>query len=164
MGESPLPTKKSPLIACILSLLVPGLGQGYNAERSKGLFIFTACILLAGSAAWLSGLNRLTAVLAVVLLWFSSVIDAWKTAASFGHAFDWYYRPSYVITMLLLVGPLALPLLWRSSYFSHTARWVWTTFVVSVALLFLVTPYLLHWLVQQVPALENTLHTAGVEF
>lgn len=164
MNESPLPAKKSPLIACLLSLVVPGLGQGYNAERSKGMFIFIAWVLLGGSTAWLSGLNRATAGLAVVVLWLSSVIDAWKTAASSGHILDWYHRPSYVIAMLLLVGPLALPLLWQSSYFSRLARWMWSTVVVSVALLFLVTPYLLRWLIQRIPELEAMLRTSGVEF
>src|SRR5581483_11850785 len=113
---------------------------------------------------WLSGLNRLTVVLAVVLLWLSSVVDACKTATSSGQVLDCYHRPSYVITMLLLVGPLALPLLWQSSYFSRPARWMWSTVIVSVALLFLVTPYFLHWLIQRVPELKNTLRTAGIEF
>ena len=158
-----LPTQKNPYLAFLLSLVVPGLGQVYNAEQSKGLTIFTACLLLGGIAAWLSGVNRLTVVLAVVMLWFSSAIDAYKTATSFGQPLDWYYRRSYVIAMLLLVGPLALPLLWRSSYFSHTARWSWTAAVVSVVLLFLATPYLLHVLIQQIPELETTLRNAGVE-
>ena len=158
-----LPTQKNPYIAFLLSLVVPGLGQGYNAERSKGLTIFISCLLLGGIAAWLSGVNRLTIVLAVVMLWFSSAIDAYKTATSFGQPLDWYYRPSYVIAMLLLVGPLALPLLWRSTYFSRTARWVWTVIVVSVVFLFLATPYLLHLLIQQMPELETTLRNAGVE-
>ena len=163
MNEPLLSTKRSPQIASVLSLIVPGLGQGYNAERSKGAAIFTACVLLGSSAVWLSGLNRITIVLAVVLLWLSSVVDAWKTAASSGQVLDWYYRRSYVITMLLLVGPLALPLLWQSSYFSRFARWMWSTVVVGVALLFLVTPYFLRWLVRRIPELEATLRIAGIE-
>ena len=158
-----MPTQKNPYLAFLLSLVVPGLGQVYNAERSKGLMIFTSCLLLGGITAWLSGVNRLTIILAVIMVWLSSAIDAYKTAAAFGHALDWYYRPSYVVTMLLLVGPLALPLLWRSTYFSSTARWMWTTVVVSVALLFLATPYLLHLLIQQMPELETLLRNAGVE-
>ena len=158
-----MPAQKNPYLAFLLSLVVPGLGQGYNAEQSKGLVIFASCLLLGALAVWLSGLNRLTVILAVIMVWLSSAIDAYKTAASFGQSLDWYYRPSYVTAMLLLVGPLALPLLWRSTYFSSTSRWVWTTVVVSVALLFLATPYLLHLLIQQIPELETTLRNAGVE-
>ena len=159
-----MPTKKNPALALFLSCVVPGLGQMYNAERGKAVSIFTVCVLLAGLATRLSGLNRLTFIFAVIVLWLSSVIDAYKTAASSGRALDWYYRPSYVISMLLLVGPLALPLLWQSSYFSRIARWSWTVVVASAALLFFLTPYLLHWLVQQMPELEATLRNAGVEF
>jgi hypothetical protein len=49
--------------------------------------------------------------------------------------------------MLLLVGPLALPLLWESENFSRTARWLWTILVSSVVLLFIATPYLLKGIV-----------------
>ena len=158
-----LPTQKNPYFVFLLSLVVPGLGQVYNAEQNKGLVIFASCLLLGALIVWASGLNRLTIILAVIMVWLSSAIDAYKTAASFGQSLDWYYRPSYVTAMLLLVGPLALPLLWRSSYFSSTARWMWTTVVMSVALLFLATPYLLHMLIQQLPELETTLRNAGVE-
>jgi hypothetical protein len=65
--------------------------------------------------------------------------------------------------MLLLVGPLALPLLWRSSYFSRPAQWGWTGLVTTVALLFFATPYLLHWLIQRVPELQAVLQQAGVQ-
>jgi hypothetical protein len=53
--------------------------------------------------------------------------------------------------MLLLVGPLALPLLWQNPNFSRTARWTWTLIVVGGALLFVTTPYLMHWLIRQGP-------------
>jgi hypothetical protein len=49
--------------------------------------------------------------------------------------------------MLLLVGPLALPLLWQSPNFSLTARWLWTAVVIAAALLFVATPYLLKTIV-----------------
>jgi hypothetical protein len=45
--------------------------------------------------------------------------------------------------MLLLVGPLALPLVWQSPNFSRTSRWVWTVIVVGAVLLFVATPYLI---------------------
>jgi TM2 domain-containing membrane protein YozV len=158
-----LPTKKNPAFALLLSCVVPGLGQMYNAERSKGLVLFLACASLGGLAVWLSGLNRLTFGMTVVVLWLSGIVDAYKTAASSGLMLDWYYRPAYVTTMLLLVGPLALPLLWRSSYFSRSARYVWTTIVVAGVLLLLAIPYLLSWLVRFIPELETTLRNAGID-
>jgi len=159
---SSLSTKKNPIFALLLSCVVPGLGQVYNAERFKGFVIFLSCVSLGGLAVWLSGLNRLSLAMTVVVLWLSSIIDAYKTASSVGLTLDWYYRPMYVTTMLALVGPLALPLLWRSSYFSRSARYLWTTMVVAGVLLILATPYLLSWAVRFIPELETTLHNMGM--
>ena len=52
------------------------------------------------------------------------------------------------VAMLLLVGPLALPLLWKSPNFTNTTRWVWTVIVVGAALMFIATPYLLKSLIR----------------
>ena len=52
------------------------------------------------------------------------------------------FHRAYVVAMLLLVGPLALPLLWQSPNFSNGARWIWTMIVVGAALMFIATPYL----------------------
>jgi hypothetical protein len=41
----------------------------------------------------------------------------------------------YVIVMLLLVGPFAIPLLWQSRKFSARAKIVWTVVVIGIALL-----------------------------
>jgi hypothetical protein len=112
---------------------------------------------------WFSGLNRLSVGFALLVVWVSAVVDAYKTAQTFGHSQDWYYRKSYVIPMLLLVGPLALPLLWRSSYFSRGAQWGWTGLVTTVALLFFATPYLLHWLIRRVPELQMAPQRFGIE-
>ena len=73
--------------------------------------------------------------------------DAYKVAETSGEPSDFYYRRAYVVTMLLLVGPLALPLLWQSPNFARTARWTWTVTVIVAALLFIATPYLLKWLI-----------------
>jgi hypothetical protein len=49
----------------------------------------------------------------------------------------WYYRPMWVLVLLFLVlGPLALPYLWRSPSFSRSWKVVLTVLVVAyVALL-----------------------------
>lgn len=156
-------TGKSPGVALLFSLLVPGLGQVYVSQPTKGIAIAGACSLLGGGMWWFSGLNRLSVVAVFILVWSSACVDAYKTAQIFGQPQDWYYRKSYVIPMLLLVGPLALPLLWHSSYFSRVARWGWTSFVTVVALLFFATPYLLSWLIRRIPELQTTLQQAGIQ-
>lgn len=135
--------RSSPFVALLLSLILPGLGQIYNREVKKGLIIFGCALGLALLTYWLSGFNKLTPALAYLILWTSAVIDAYKVAKSAGQAAEFYFRRSYVVAMLLLVGPLALPLLWQSPNFTRTGRWLWTIVVAGVALLFVATPYLL---------------------
>jgi TM2 domain-containing membrane protein YozV len=154
--------RKKTLIALLFSLVVPGLGQLYNAEPAKGLIIAGVCFTLALGTYWLSGLTRISLALALLIIWISATLDAYKTAKSFGQPLEWYYRVPYVVTMLLLVGPLALPLLWRSPYFSLLARWVWTTVVIGAVLLFALTPYLLSWLLHQMPELKTLFDQAGI--
>jgi hypothetical protein len=90
----------------------------------------------------------LSAALALLLIWLSAVIDAYKVAKSAGETAEFYYVKKYVVAMLLLVGPLALPLLWKSPNFTNTTRWVWTVIVVGAALMFIATPYLLKSLIR----------------
>ena len=144
-----MPARRRPLLALALSVLVPGLGQLYNGEVGKGLVIIGSCLGLGLLIYWQSGLNRITFALALLLVWISAIADAYKSAQAFGQPADFYYRKAYVVSLLLLVGPFALPLLWRSPYFSRTARWTWTVIVVGAALLFILTPYLTSWALGQ---------------
>ncbi|HEY6367980.1 MAG TPA: DUF5683 domain-containing protein [Candidatus Binatia bacterium] len=144
-----MPVSRIPLIAAVLSAIVPGLGQIYNQEIKKGVVIFGSCLSLGLLSYWISGLNKISTLLALLLLWISAVTDAYKAAKASAQASDFYYRRPYVVAMLLLVGPLALPLLWQSPNFSRTARWTWTIIVVGAALLFVATPYLMNWLIKQ---------------
>jgi len=143
-------SRKNPLIALIFSLVLPGLGQAYNREVVKGIIIACACLALAAGSVWLSGIWQLSAVLALLVLWVSAILDGYKTAKILGQPLDWYYRVPYVVTMLLLVGPLAFPLLWRSPYFSRRARWIWAVVVILNLLLLLPMAYLLRWLRQKI--------------
>ncbi len=50
----------------------------------------------------------------------------------------WYYRPVWVLVLLFLVlGPLALPYLWKSPRFSRRLRVVLTVLVIAYTGLFI---------------------------
>ena len=138
-----MPAGSNLRLALLCSVLLPGLGQIYNRESTKGLVIFGCAVTLGVLGFWFSGFNRLAMLLALFLLWASAATDAYQMAKNAGQPAEFYYRKTFVVAMLLLVGPLALPLLWQSRNFSRTARWLWTILVISVALLFFATPYLL---------------------
>jgi hypothetical protein len=125
------------------------LGQLYNKEAGKGLVIIGSCLGLGLLIYWQSGLNRITFVLALLLVWISAIAEAYKSAQASGQPPDFYYRKAYVVSLLLLIGPFALPLLWQSPHFSRTARWTWTAIVSGAALLFILTPYLASWALRQ---------------
>jgi len=140
-------TQTNPFIALILSAFVPGSGQIYNRESKKGWVILGSCVSLGLLTYWLADLNKITVALALLLLWASAIVDAYKVAATSGQTSEFYFRKTYVVAMLLLVGPLALPLLWQSPNFSRTTRWLWTVIVVGAVLMFIATPYLLNRLI-----------------
>jgi hypothetical protein len=147
--------RKSPTAALMLSVIVPGSGQVFNRESKKGIMIFASCLGLGLLAYWLSGLNKVSIALALILLWSSAIVDAYKVAKASDQPSDFYYRKPYVVVMLLLVGPLALPLLWQSPQFSRFARWVWTAIVAAAVVMFVATPYLLNWLINQGPEMRG---------
>ena len=138
---------RSPALAAVLSLLLPGLGQLYTGERAKGIAVL--CISLGtwlgvalsalGPSTMRSPLTVLMLAIVYLFIWIPSVIDAYRDASG---------RPSrllsggsawYVIVMLLVVGPMAIPLLWQSRAFSRGSKIGWTVFVIAVALLIIVS-------------------------
>jgi hypothetical protein len=47
----------------------------------------------------------------------------------------WYHRPFWIVVLALVaLGPLALPLVWRSPAFSPTGRWVATALILGFTL------------------------------
>lgn len=125
--------KKAPL-AFFYSLLAPGLGQLYLGEFAEG-----ATLLCMSVGVWVSLIVNHTATawflmggiyLAVMI---PSAVDAFQTASGRPRTFSADTVP-YVIVMLLLIGPFAIPLLWRSGKFSKTAKILWTVMVILIAL------------------------------
>ncbi|MFH1208841.1 MAG: hypothetical protein V1673_04715 [Candidatus Omnitrophota bacterium] len=126
---------KDPRLALLYSVIAPGLGQIYLGERAKGW-----TLLCMGAGVVVSLIVSHTAVscflmggiyLAVMI---PAALDAFRTASGRPRTFAGDTIP-YVIVMLLMVGPFAIPLLWQSRKFSPLAKTVWTIVVIGIALL-----------------------------
>lgn len=152
---------RSPLLAAVLSLLVPGLGQLYAGDRAKGiaLLCITAgvwggiAMSTVGPAALRSWLTALFLGFAYLFVWIPAALDAHQHAAGRPSRLLSDGRSWYVILMLLAVGPMALPLLWQSRAFSRTGKLVWTIVVIAIALLIVLSLIVLG------PILERSLET-----
>jgi len=68
----------------------------------------------------------------------------------------WYYRPLWVLILLFLVlGPLALPYLWRSPSFSRRLKFVLTVLVIAYTGLFI------DEMIRVVRAVKNEMDALG---
>ncbi len=126
---------KNPFLAFFLSMIMPGLGQVYVGEKTKGLTLL--CITLGVVVSF--SLNRSWLALFLVGFIYLAVMapaamDAYQAASGRQRIFSGESIP-YVIIMLLTVGPFAVPLLWQSSKFTKGAKIGWTAFVVLMAFL-----------------------------
>jgi TM2 domain-containing membrane protein YozV len=125
---------KKPILALVYSLILPGLGQIYLGDYAKG---WTFLCMGAGMVVSLIVSHEVLAFflmggiyLAVMI---PAALDAFQTASGRPRTFSGDTTP-YVIIMLLLVGPFAIPLLWQSRKFSSRAKIVWTVTVILIAL------------------------------
>jgi len=107
---------KNPYLAFFYSLAVPGIGQLYLGERAKGwaLLSMTGGIVvsLVVSHTLIAWIMMGGIYLAVMI---PSAVDAFQTASGRPRMFNGDSKP-YVIVMLLMVGPFAIPLLWPKHY------------------------------------------------
>ena len=155
------PTSRSPLLAGLLSALVPGLGQLYNKAWAKGIAVLCITaglgvgLLMATAGPQRSRSWLTTVMLGVVYLfvWLPAVIDAAQHAAGKAQPLLSGGKAWYVVLMLLSVGPMALPLLWQSPRFSRAAKIVWTLIVILAALAMVVLAVVVG------PAVEELLRT-----
>ena len=154
---------KKPYLAFIYSLFVPGLGQLYLGESAKGWTflsmtggIVVSLIVSHTMIAWI----LMGGIYMAIMI--PAALDAFQTASGRPRIFSvpspinsreseigvvqvtmpWKNAKTwagdsraYVIGMLLLVGPFALPLLWQSGRFSKMAKISWTLGVILIALL-----------------------------
>lgn len=126
---------KNPYWSFFYSMIVPGLGQLYVGDRAKGwtLLCMTAGVIvsLIISHTLISCFLMGGIYLAVMI---PAALDAFQTASGRPRVFtgDSVF---YVVVMLLMVGPFAIPLLWQSPKFSKTAKIFWTAAVILIAFL-----------------------------
>ena len=75
----------------------------------------------------------------------------------------WYHEVWFIIFMLILLGPFAFPLLWKSSKFSRAFKWIVTilfSIVTLLAVWFSIEVVKLVW--KQVQEIQAALISAGV--
>ncbi|HSI88358.1 MAG TPA: hypothetical protein VK918_04825 [Pyrinomonadaceae bacterium] len=70
--------KTSPIVATLLSFILPGLGAAYNGQTVKALVYFAVFIGLFQMSVLTGGMPLF--VLAFIGMWFFSALDAWRTA------------------------------------------------------------------------------------
>jgi len=126
---------KDPRLALFYSIVVPGLGQLYLGEYAKG---WTLLCMSAGVVVSL--IVSHTAIACFVMggiylaVMIPAALDAFRTASGRPRTFTADTVP-YVIAMLLMIGPFAIPLLWQSKKISKTAKILWTIIVILIAFL-----------------------------
>lgn len=131
------------LVAVLLSFFLPGLGQIYTGDRLKGwaLLAIDAGLILSllffGSA-----LTGVFVGIFYLMVMIPAVRDAYRAASGIRQEYRGESRV-YVVIMLLVVGPFALPLLWQNPRFSDSAKRAWTIIVVVFSVLLIVTLALL---------------------
>lgn len=134
------PKTRSPIVAGLLSLILPGLGQIYAKSVRRGLSLL---IVAAGIGASYfrsdSAVMRFTFGLIYLFFLIPAVQDAHALVKGDPRAIG--QSKGYIVMMLLATGPFALPLLWQSDKFSQNAKILWSVFVISIALLFFLTIY-----------------------
>jgi uncharacterized membrane protein len=70
--------RTSPVIATLLSAIIPGLGAAYNGQTTKALVYFAVFVGLFQMAVLSGGMPLF--VLGFIGMWFFSALDAWRTA------------------------------------------------------------------------------------
>lgn len=123
--------RRRAVTAAVLSL-VPGAGHLYLGQKKKGLVLLCVdmgiILILFSTQIFL----RLGGLVAYVVTMLPAVVECYRLAEH-----DRFEAVSearwYVITMLLITGFSALPLLWQNARFSKNAKIAWTIAVPLLA-------------------------------
>lgn len=72
---------------------------------------------------------------------------------------EWYFKPITVYIVISLVGPLALPLLWKSPAFSKKLKVIITVLVIVLTIIMIkVSMDLYHLLLDEISELAKMLN------
>ena len=126
--------RPSPFLAAILSALLPGLGQWLNGERAKGVALlcvtigiwFWLAMATIGPASFRSWFSQLILGISYLFVLVPAATDASRVAAgSTPPTLLSAGKPWYAIVMVLVVGAMAVPLVWQSPSLSRSAKIAW---------------------------------------
>ena len=122
-----LQVRRKPLIAALLSIVMPGLGQVYNGQAKRGL-IFYVLLGLIGLALIailmflpLAPLNVLLPLVLLVSAYIYVVIEAIITARRYGDTFEPKMYNRWYIYLLLFAGSVFV----IRPVMEHTIRTCW---------------------------------------
>ena len=113
---------RTPIIALLMSLILPGFGQLYNGELNKAIWMFLgfaflsipgiALIALYLPSGWMMPTLLASLALALLLIWLYGMTDAWRGACLRQDRIPeaWQVSGVYMLVLILCNG-LALPLL-----------------------------------------------------
>jgi len=106
-------TTRNPLLALLASLLMPGLGQLYNGEATKGLLLFLGLGATTPVSAWLALHVTDHAILPLIILFLIialaiyvyAIVDAYRSAKRIGDTYTLKaLNQSYVYIIVFIVG------------------------------------------------------------
>lgn len=125
---------RTPLIAAVLSVAVPGLGQLRNGERAKGVAMlcmtagiwFWMAMATAGPEAFRSSFTCIILGITYLFVLGPAVSDAYRGATGAVTATTVSAKTWYIIFMVLMMGAMAVPLVWQSPRLSRRARYIWS--------------------------------------
>lgn len=124
-------------LAVWLSILLPGAGHLYLGERRGGIALLCVTVsLLLGIIVSLAGPAPLRSPATAVLLLLPYAMLSLPSARSVRN--DPGPPPAsrgYLLVMLAVAGPMALPLLWQSDAFSRAGKIVWTVLVIAIVVI-----------------------------
>ncbi len=123
-----------PFLAASLSL-VPGLGHLAVGRRGKAAALFAVDLGIICSIFFLrSNAGHLLTCFSYLMIMVPAVIETYTLAR--GGVSRFSESKPYIVTLLLMKGFWALPLLWQSRAFSKQIKIVWSIAVPVLAILY----------------------------
>jgi TM2 domain-containing membrane protein YozV len=117
-APKPIKSRKEPALACVMSILLPGLGQFYNGEAAKGAIMLGASVfgvVLMASAIndelWTSQDSDAKGTFGAMIFlgaWLWSVIDAPISASKINRENGWTSLPIIDESLAVKLGDLSI--------------------------------------------------------